>query len=315
VVGLTGGKGRRGGYKPPKWQDDLVKRYDQIRVSENDPVYSYDCLSCGGRCCAGVDVIIGPQDIYRIVAGGTGAKLGLEYSHRFFEPEPRSGQSLMEYYLGPSSNLPMACIKRRKLKDRLDLCPFLAPAYVVSSPEDLEKARTGRASELPMLKSRDGSSSGLCVLEQAKPTVCRAYPLGRVGKAKLEQGHPKLEYVWVESEECRRFRVPESQTTVKEYVAKWGLEESYRQSDRVNEWREEVNKVQDQRMRFLLGLLFFDFDIFPLEYLKSTAVPEEKRLEIVKAVRPKSFDALADRQMKSVREVLEGNYPTLPKPE
>jgi hypothetical protein len=292
----------------------LVQNYDKIRVSDSAPVYKYDCLACGGQCCAGTDVLIGPHDIYRVVTGETGRKLHLEHSHRFFEPRPPDDRPFMHYYLGPESGLPLACIQRRRLKDGPELCPFLAPAYVVSSPEDWVKARTGRADELPLLKSSSGSASGLCVLEQAKPVICRAYPLGRMGKGHADEGMPKLEYVMLESQNCRRFRIPDSQMTVKQYVEQWGLDEGYRQSDRVNEWRNEVQKVGDQQMRFLLGLLFYDFDGFPLQYLEKKGVPEPERSRMLAEARPKTFNELADLQMEMVRKAMDGQYPELPKP-
>ncbi|GEM_PF-2065320 len=309
---LSGHRQRRGnGYRPPKWQEELSRNYEKLRVSDSDPVYEYDCIGCGGGCCMNNDVLVGPHDVWRIVHSDIGKAMGFTTSHHLFAPLPGRDRPVFDYYLGPDSRLPMACIRYRRPVEDFKVCPFLAPAYSVSGPDDLAKAVAGRPEGLKMLKARDGSAAGLCALEEAKPTICRAYPLGRMGLADGKKGQPagkapEMFYVWAESKRCREFRRPDSRMTVGEYVKKWGLDEAYRQSDLVNDFREKSLRIPNERARHLLGLMFHDFDLPALVRLEDQGVPEEERYLMAVASRPKSFDELAEGISMALDRVLGG---------
>jgi hypothetical protein len=319
VVRLIRPRKGRDGYRPPKWQQDLTANYDKLRVSDSDPVYEYDCLGCGGGCCMNNDVLVGPHDVWRIVTSDIGKAMGFTTSHHLFTPQPGRDRAMFDYYLGPESRLPMACIRYRQPAKDFKVCPFLAKAYVVTSPEDMKKAAAGDPEGLPLMKNRDGAAAGLCALEEAKPTICRAYPLGRMGLANREKGKPgdkapEMFYVWAEGKRCREFRRPESKLTVGEYVKKWGLDEAYRQSDLVNDWREQTLRIPNERARHFLGMVFHDFDLPTLARLEEQGVPEEQRYLMTMAARPKTFDELADIQTNTLKRILGGRLDGLSGP-
>lgn len=307
MVLLISRRRRDSSYRPPKWQEELTRNYEKLRVSDGDPIYEYDCLGCGGQCCTNNDVLVGPHDVWRIVTSDIGKAMGLTTSHHLFAPLPGRDRPFFDYYLGPDSRLPMACIRYRRPVENLKVCPFLAPAYVAKSREDLAKAMANHGEGLTQMKNKEGGAAGLCALEDAKPTICRAYPLGRMGLANKEKGKaPEMFYVWAESKRCQEFRRPDSKLTVGEYVKKWGLDEAYRQADLVNDFREKSLRVPNERARHILGLMFHDFDLPALARLEDRGVPEEERYLMAVASRPKSFDELAEGVSMALDRVLGG---------
>jgi len=294
------------------WVKDLADRFDEIKVKPSDPIYAYDCLKCGGRCCIGVDVWVNPHDIWRIVHGAEAKQLGIRLSHDLFSDADHEPH--LRYFLG-SSGSPMAVLNIKAGKP----CPFLAPALKITSDEDAKvmaealgsRARFVKAFKKLALKAGDGSAAGLCTLESSKPTICRAYPLGRMGHCELKDGKPgcpKMEFINAESKRCKQFR-KEKPTTVAEYVKKWGLDESYRESDRIFEWIDKMREVPEQ-VRFVLGLMAYDFDlpgIVAVCSLKPGMPPPEKltekQVEAVIKLRPNSFDKMLDAQLGGMAKV------------
>ncbi len=282
-----------GGYEAPLWQKQLAERREELRVGMDDPIYEYDCLRCGGDCCINTDVLIGPHDVWRIVHSDVGRALGYMTSHDLFAGE----EPPFSYYLGPQSGLPVACIDRREMSEGVEVCPFLAVAYTETGPESDHRRE--------LLRSEDGAAAGLCALESAKPTICRGYPLGRLG---VTEGGPEApvetSYIWNESDSCRRFRKDRTMT-VREYVDKWGLQEAYRQSDLVNDWRMRLAEIPDGRARYLMGAMYFDFDLVGLRRAEESGWPAERRYEAVIATRPSSFEELAEKQFRLLDDALE----------
>jgi len=284
----------------PEWQKELVEKYEQIRVGPDDPVYEYGCIRCGGICCFNTDVLINPYDVWRIVTDDTTADLlGINTSHDLYTPANRLRRPLMNYYLGPSSGLPLACINMIELNENLRRCPFLAPVKIVKSKEDKAKLALGRLVEIGFLEADTGGPASLCVLEKAKPTVCRAYPLGRMGtNPKAEEGWPKMEYIWVEAEHCKPYRKPGKKMTVMEYVRKHELDRLYAMSDEIQKWHEKLSKkTSNPAERLLAGLVLYDFDLLFLPQLDiSYAKGREVRTKL-QQLRPCRFDDLLDLAM------------------
>jgi Fe-S-cluster containining protein len=298
------GLGRKRDGHAKSWQQELMSRHGEYAVTDDSPAYDHDCISCGGRCCFNNDVIIGPHDIWRIVTGKDARALGIRTSHDLFRKSNRDGLPLLNYYFGPESGVPVASINMRRLGEEGTVCPFLAPVYVAGSEAEAANLDRESLKKLGTLKAEDGSPTGLCALENSKPTICRAFPLGRLGLSKEDEKEPpRMGYVWAEGERCRKYRADGKPMTVGEYVSKWGLDEAYRQSDLTMDWMREVRQVRGEKERFSLGILFYNFDLAAV--LK--AGPGFSRKEYAakaEKLRPDSFEEIHTAQMRLVRSVL-----------
>lgn len=283
---------------------DLVENYEKYLVKEDDIIYEYNCIKCGGKCCINQDVLINPFDVWRIINNENVRKmLGVRTTCDLFEPLD-GRKPLLSYYLGDRSRLPVACINMVELGENFTICPFNAPAKIFSgdflkikSMEDFLK--------LPFFKAADGTPVGLCALEMAKPTICRAYPLGRMGSKKLDKKRldftelPKMQYIYV-GQNCEKFKVNE--VTVKEYIKKWDLDKTYRMSDLVNEWRNLLlRKVPNERTRFFLGKAVFDFDCLIIDQFGRGVSDKELREH-----RPESFEILIATICNFIEDVEDG---------
>jgi len=277
-----------------EWQKEIIEKYEQFLVSEDDLIYEYDCFRCGGKCCINNDVLINPYDVWRIVTNEkVSGALGIYTTHDLFTPRGKRGEPLLRYYLGPESRLPLACINMIEVSEGLTICPFNAPIIKGKNKEEIEKYVRSGFGDAEFLRADDGSPMGLCVLEQAKPTICRAFPLGRAGKAeKSKDRFPKMRYIRVDSKRCDEFKKPGSAITVREYIRKWDLDRAYEMSDKVYElYRLLGDKVKSEAERYFLGIMFYNFDIPFLEHGREprkirVARPAEfeEVLELVKSV-------------------------------
>jgi hypothetical protein len=296
--------GRKRDGRAKNWQQELLSRHEEYAVTDDSPAYDHDCVRCGGRCCFNSDVLVGPHDIWRIVTGKDARALGIRTSHDLFRKSDRDSLPLLNYYIGPESGVPVASINMRRLGEKATVCPFLAPVYVARSEAEAANLDVESIRKLDHLKAEDGSPSGLCALENSKPTICRAYPLGRLGLSKEDEKEPsKMGYVWAEGERCRKYRADGKPMTVGDYVSKWGLDEAYRQSDMTMEWMMSVREVRGEREKFSLGILFYNFDLAAV--LK--AGPGHSRKEYAEKaaqIRPDSFEEIHAAQMRLVRSVL-----------
>jgi Fe-S-cluster containining protein len=180
-----------------------------------------------------------------------------------------------------------------EVSEGLTICPFNAPIIKGKNKEEIEKYVRSGFGDAEFLRADDGSPMGLCVLEQAKPTICRAFPLGRAGKAeKSKDRFPKMRYIRVDSKRCDEFKKPGSAITVREYIRKWDLDRAYEMSDKVYElYRLLGDKVKSEAERYFLGIMFYNFDIPFLEHGREprkirVARPAEfeEVLELVKSV-------------------------------
>jgi hypothetical protein len=281
-----------------------MSRHGEYAVTDDSPAYDHDCIRCGGRCCFNNDVIIGPHDIWRIVTGKDARALGIRTSHDLFRKSDRDGLPLLNYYIGPESGMPVASINMRRLGEKATVCPFLAPVYMAGSEAETSSFDMESLKKLDTLKAEDGTPVGLCALENSKPTICRAYPLGRLGLSASDgKDPPKMGYVWTEGERCRKYRAEDGPMTVREYVSKWGLDGAYRQSDMTMEWMRAVREVRGEREKFSLGILFYNFDLAAVLNARAGLSRDEHYARAEKH-RPGSFEEVHAAQMRLVRRVL-----------
>jgi hypothetical protein len=277
-----------------EWQKEIIEKYEQFLVSEDDLMHEYDCFRCGGKCCINNDVLINPYDVWRIVTNEKVSEaLGIYTTHDLFTRRGKRGEPLLRYYLGPESRMPLACINMIRVRTDLTICPFNAPVIKGKDMEDIERYVRDGLRDAEFLRADDGSPVGLCVLEQAKPTICRAFPLGRAGKAKdANDKFPKMRYIRVDSKTCDKFKKPESAITVREYVKRWDLDKAYEMSDKVYElYRLLGDRVKSEAERYFLGIMFYNFDIpllecggNPKEIRKARSAEFEQILGLVKSV-------------------------------
>lgn len=284
------------------WQKDLLEHPEKYRVGNSDPINAYDCFSCGGRCCTNTQVSISPYDIYRIVQTPEVAEpLGIFTSHDLFAPRKEGEEPLLAYYLGPGSRLPQVAINMVEVGEEFTICPFNAPVVVQRDKKDAEKLKP---SDLTFLKAKYGNLARLCVLERAKPTICRAFPLGRMIKLEKDasgQPRPKTQYVKMDTEWCDQFAIPGGRMKVRDYIKKWSLDEGYANSDAVFAWHKAMSdRVKDEQGRYVAGLLLYDFDLPALEAAEKFGWKGEEKMALVKKLRPPSFENLMRRGYRAI---------------
>jgi hypothetical protein len=129
-----------------------------------------------------------------------------------------------------------------------------------------------------------------CALGDDRPTVCKSYPIGRVGLLEDEKDYKKWRFM-IDRRQCLKC-FPESflcePRTVEDYIKDTGLVDRY--SD-VIEWNMFCAWIKNQnlteRQVYMAGSLAFNFDS-PL--LKSGLRPNE-----LEGYRPKSFSDMLNR--------------------
>lgn len=289
-----------------EWQKKLADNYDKMVVKDDGIIYESNCLACGGRCCIDQEILVNPYDVWRIVHNERVSDLlGIKTSHDLYTSDNSSGKPLLRYYLGPSSRLPLACINMREIDKETKVCPFNSPIKALKDYNDFRKFRNGRYDEIDYLKSAEGNPSLLCIIDEVKPTICRAFPLGRAGLKRKDDNHtsqefPEMEYILMDDANCKKFRVPDKKMTVREYINKWNLDHLYQMSDLVKDWHEYLLKeVKNEKARYVAGIPMYDFDVPGLT--KAGGKPDP---QIIKEVRPPDFKMLVQINQKIITRIL-----------
>lgn len=170
----------------------FVKDIDsgKVRTLKLQDKFQFKCTACG-KCCFNNDVIV---NIYDLVRLRNAVKLQTQ--------EILKG-NFVNFYLGPTSGLPILTINFQKLGEKVTRCPFLAPAIHFNEVIKKLKIKTKREGKKFMeeyrknprklYKDLDGVKieRWLCAVHKHRPMICRLFPLGRIKrldkKLKLEK--------------------------------------------------------------------------------------------------------------------------------
>ena len=110
---------------------ELALKYMKNTIGSED-TFRFHCTVCGECCKDRDDIILTPYDFYRLV--------------RYLkQPMEEVFRDNCEWYVGPTSNLPVMVLRKREDGDKS--CPFL--------------------------------KENRCSVHEAKPSVCALFPLGR----------------------------------------------------------------------------------------------------------------------------------------
>jgi len=239
----------------------LAQRYDELRVKDDDEIWQYNCLECGGGCCFNADVLVAPYDVWRIMHNKTITKrLGIKTTNDLYHPE--KGRPLLNLYIGEQSHLPVASINNMELSDDLSLCPFAAPVLVAKSKAELKKILKKDFDKSLFFRTPDGIPAIFCGIQEEKPIICKAFPLGRMGRNNVDEDKlPEMKYVKMDTERCDKFRIKNTCVTVKEFIKNKDLEKDYVMSDLVYALYDRIKRLGvSDNLRSMIGNILYDFD-------------------------------------------------------
>lgn len=252
----------------------------EIQYMEPEDKFSFDCLACGS-CCMNKDVLVNPHDIWMLFESGVAETLKITSTEQLFEGK----YAPFHLTLGGNSGAPVCMIEFRPVsepeegKEPWTICPFAAPVLKVKDPEKMknfseanyEDPKEAHAALLELTEVRettDGIPQFLCALHSAKPTICRAYPIGRAGditqKAKKTEGKPTLAPM-------RYIKVPQTcgktdtEWTVQGWVDKRDLKARYAGSDLYYKFIELVAVNKDklpEEVRWAAANILYNFDMW-----------------------------------------------------
>jgi Fe-S-cluster containining protein len=241
----------------------------EIQYVKPTDTFKFKCAACG-ECCINKDVLLNPYDIWELFETGVAQSLGFTSTEALFVGE--SAPFLLT--LGMNSGAPVAMIAFRPLTEAgtPTICPFLVP--VTATPEEMLELethqKTGTAQEATNCLRRLCSSATkpsnhmVCALHRAKPSICRAYPIGRAGEALNpgKTGKPAdltMSFVKVPVT-CG---TDDQEWTVQEWVDSWGLTERYKHSDAYFSLVTKIALKKDsipEEVRWLITNVIFNFD-------------------------------------------------------
>jgi len=234
------------------------------------------------------DVLVNPHDIWMLFESGVAQSLGFNQTVDLYE----GVHAPLSLHLGPHSGAPVSSINFRPVaepeegKEPITICPFAAPVVTeFVSEEKLEAFKLGKIEDPAEAKEilqkitnievlENGVPRFLCALHSAKPTICRAYPIGRAGSLAVEDAKDgkvaPMRYVQVPLT-CGK---PTVEWTVQKWVDHWGLEERYKGSDLYHELASFISANKDvlpQELRWNIANIIYNFDCwgareFPASY-------------------------------------------------
>ncbi len=190
-------------------QKKLVKEVSEgkrkhLRMSDT---FQFQCNSCG-KCCFNNDIIVNTYDLIRL-------RHGLKKTtQEIFREE------YLNFYIGPSSGLPIISINFKKLDKGFSCCPFLVPALnfeeVMKRIGELAKGDKAKIEQMledykknPSLFKEDLKgikvNKWLCSVHQDRPIICRLYPCGRLQEVDQKTKKIKEHFIIQDDEENKKF--------------------------------------------------------------------------------------------------------------
>lgn len=165
----------------------LAKQIEKGKIKYLKPTdkFQFKCTACG-KCCFNIDVIVGIYDLVRL---RNALKLSTQDIIK---------NKLVDFYLGPTSGLPLLTIGFQKIAPKVTRCPFLVPA--IHFDDIIKKLNVkSKTKKLELIKKykKDPKSFGkilegvkidkwLCSIHKHRPMICRLYPLGRIKETKKD---------------------------------------------------------------------------------------------------------------------------------
>lgn len=240
---------------------NAAKRGEFHELSMDDEI-RWSC-NAAGRCCLNTEVLVTPADIWRIAKNGEIVKaLGVGEMIDLFTIPVSKKRGLFMYTLGARSCLPIAMIEQVKIGEVND-CVFSAPVLLKKDDETNEDAlkRFISGDRSHIFWNEDGTPRRGCAIQDVKPTVCRAYPLGRTSAFSMGMKLTgKTKFIWSGHEcvRCNKKVLECEPMKVSEYAEKNDLANRYRQSDLYHKMLEKFAQIESERLRFIIGLMMFD---------------------------------------------------------
>lgn len=208
--------------------------------------FSFQCEHCGKCCMGDLTNMLNPYDIWEIMR--TGVLEGPPYNIKTTE-DLYAEEGPMVLTLGRDSRAPLVFIKTRLLPtddgESVSMCPFLLRLPNTEDKGLQAKLLNDEAGCLadsvpwdtvdfskPVLGPQ-GDVMTICALQQAKPSICRAYPIGRTRKTEIqkagEEGERKVEddYLLVPVT-CGS---KDTTQTVDEWLRRTGMHERHKYTD------------------------------------------------------------------------------------
>ena len=171
--------------------------------------FKFECTSCG-KCCFDNEVVVNLYDLIRLrhaLKETTQEILKKEY---------------LNFYLGPSSGLPILAINFKKLNNEgtVTRCPFLVPALNLSDvplklkeiaggdkdklKELIEKYKTN-SNELSELLKKVKVEKWLCRVHNDRPIICKLYPCGRLQEIDKDTKEVRENFILQDDEGTKDF--------------------------------------------------------------------------------------------------------------
>ena len=133
----------------PTTNESLARALARGEPVALDQPFGFACRGCGHQCCVNTVVLVSPPEAARI----------LWHLDRHPDLASRIEKPWGTLQVGGSSGLPLIQLRFVPFENNLTRCPFLAPVY------------NTKGTWLQM---------AWCGIREARPTVCRLYPLGRM---------------------------------------------------------------------------------------------------------------------------------------
>jgi len=252
----------------------------EIKYVEPEDTFKFDCVACGG-CCMNKDVMVNPHDIWMMFESGVAQTLGFNKTADLFSDV----HAPLHLTLGGNSGAPVCIIEFRPVSEPkegepppLTICPFAAPVLELKDVDgarekmkkfaeaDFEDPKEAYEvlQELASTKTTEtGMPQFLCALHKAKPTICRAYPIGRAGvKTQEDKTLPfDMKYIQVPLT-CGEAK---TEWTVQGWVDKWDLVERYKGSDAHYAVAGFIAQNKDklpEEVRWAAANILFNFDMW-----------------------------------------------------
>lgn len=170
--------------------------------------FQFECNGCG-KCCFNNDTILNIYDVIRL-------RHGLKQpTQEIFKKD------YLNFYLGPSSGLPIVALNFKKLNDSgtLTCCPFLIPALDFSDVMVRLKKLAGndekklkemieqyKVSPQSFKKDLEGIKvkKWLCSVYNDRPIICRLYPCGRFQEVNQKTKEVKERFILQDTEKEKK---------------------------------------------------------------------------------------------------------------
>jgi Fe-S-cluster containining protein len=169
--------------------------------------FQFECTGCG-KCCFNNDIIVNTYDLIRL-------RHGLKKTTQEILRE-----DCLNFYIGPSSGLPIVSINFKKLNEGFTCCPFLVPALnleeVMKRIGEIAKGDKVKMEQMledykkdPSLFKKDLEGikvdRWLCLVHNDRQIICRLYPCGRFQEVDKKKKEVKEHFIIQDDEESKKF--------------------------------------------------------------------------------------------------------------